>query len=430
MQNSGFLRFWGQGFWPAVGREDETRLKLAWLVILRWITVLVQAGAIALAAGLNLVLPEQVPVLAVFPLALFLANLWAARGLVQPVQAVQNAPARLLFWMLLDWVLFLMPISLVSGVHNPFFPLVFLHIALAAVLLPGLSSLLFLGIVLVSVYLLHPVIYLFGNAGYLRLSVFLATAIQSFVLLMVWGFVRWVSLRLEHYRQQWQALQQQQERLQRLQLLGALGAGVAHEFATPINTLRLRLSRLARQYEEEAMPPDLVVALQAQARCESKLRTLASLPSVESLSQQEPLALTPVIRQLIENWARRYPRLPLNLELELAPDFKLPLPELALRQALENLLDNAVQAAGLDKPVRVCLKQNLREIVLEICDQGPGWPEIVRKHLGEPFVTTRSEGTGLGLYMVYLLAQAQGGQLELRDQVPQGACARLSLPCV
>ena len=63
-------------------------------------------------------------------------------------------------------------------------------------------------------------------------------------------------------------------------------------------------------------------------------------------------------------------------------------------------------------------------------DRGSGWPEVVRRHLGEPFVTTKPEGVGLGLYYVHSLSEAIGAELTLADREFGGAEARISLPIV
>jgi signal transduction histidine kinase len=63
-----------------------------------------------------------------------------------------------------------------------------------------------------------------------------------------------------------------------------------------------------------------------------------------------------------------------------------------------------------------------------VADRGPGWPEIVRNHLGEPFVTTKPGGVGLGLYYVHSLSEAIGANLLLEDRPDGGAIARVSLP--
>jgi len=63
-----------------------------------------------------------------------------------------------------------------------------------------------------------------------------------------------------------------------------------------------------------------------------------------------------------------------------------------------------------------------------VLDRGEGWPDVVRHHLGEPFVTTKPDGVGLGLYYVYNLAAAIGARLHLVDRPDGGAIAQLSLP--
>ena len=67
---------------------------------------------------------------------------------------------------------------------------------------------------------------------------------------------------------------------------------------------------------------------------------------------------------------------------------------------------------------------------LAVQDRGSGWPEVVRRHLGEPFVTTKPEGVGLGLYYVHSLSEAIGAELTLADREFCGAVARISLPIV
>jgi C4-dicarboxylate-specific signal transduction histidine kinase len=66
--------------------------------------------------------------------------------------------------------------------------------------------------------------------------------------------------------------------------------------------------------------------------------------------------------------------------------------------------------------------------IVSVLDRGAGWPEVVRSHLGEPFVTTKPEGVGLGLYYVHSLSEALGAELVLEDRPEGGAIARVSLP--
>ena len=105
------------------------------------------------------------------------------------------------------------------------------------------------------------------------------------------------------------------------------------------------------------------------------------------------------------------------------------LPAVAFSQALLNLIDNAQQAGG-GAPIEVIVRNQAGRIDVVVLNRGEGWPDVVRSHLGEPFVTTKPDGIGLGLYYVHSLSEAVGGELILEDRVEGGAAARISLPAV
>ena len=104
------------------------------------------------------------------------------------------------------------------------------------------------------------------------------------------------------------------------------------------------------------------------------------------------------------------------------------LPAIAFTQAVLNLVENALEESTPETPVDVTVRATPERVEVEVRDHGPGWPTIVRAHLGEPFVTTRPGGVGLGLYFAYTLAETIGGELELDDAPGGGAIARLVLP--
>ncbi|MDD1620361.1 MAG: ATP-binding protein [Methylococcaceae bacterium] len=99
----------------------------------------------------------------------------------------------------------------------------------------------------------------------------------------------------------------------------------------------------------------------------------------------------------------------------------------ALRGALLNLLNNAVEAGAerIDFSVRQSDAMNIR-IVIE--DDGPGIDEQQQTRLFEPFYTTKSHGTGLGLAVVDSVVKAHGGSIVCRSAVGQGTTFTLTLP--
>jgi signal transduction histidine kinase len=107
-----------------------------------------------------------------------------------------------------------------------------------------------------------------------------------------------------------------------------------------------------------------------------------------------------------------------------------------IQQVLLNLVINAEQAMLSANGrgalvVRTWHDSERESVMLEINDDGPGIPEELQAKIFDPFFTTKEvgQGTGLGLSVSLGIAQAHGGNLELRPAAYGGACFRLTLPC-
>ena len=98
-----------------------------------------------------------------------------------------------------------------------------------------------------------------------------------------------------------------------------------------------------------------------------------------------------------------------------------------LRQALFNLLLNAIQAVEPGGEIRVfAARRNAAEAVLEIRDNGPGVPQERRTEIFRPYFTTHKTGTGLGLAVVQQIVLAHGWEIECLPNAPKGALFRIS----
>ncbi len=106
-----------------------------------------------------------------------------------------------------------------------------------------------------------------------------------------------------------------------------------------------------------------------------------------------------------------------------------------ISQAVTNILQNAADSMeqrhdGAGEPARIKLrlyKGKAGVTLIEVEDNGPGWPKDGRDQLTEPYVTTRSKGTGLGLAIVKKIMEDHGGNLVLDDSGTGGALVRLEL---
>ena len=103
----------------------------------------------------------------------------------------------------------------------------------------------------------------------------------------------------------------------------------------------------------------------------------------------------------------------------------------ALVSILQNLISNAAEAGSTHIDV-TCAEAGAREpqVVIKLSDNGKGIPEAVAAHVFDPFFTTRSAGTGLGLAVARNVIRAHGGDIELDSTVESGCTMVLHLPAM
>ena len=246
-------------------------------------------------------------------------------------------------------------------------------------------------------------------------------------------------------RQTQQTVMQQE----RLRALGQMASGIAHDINNAISPVALYteallerepgLSERGRGYLVTiARAIDDVAATVARMREFYRQRE----PQLQAIS----LRLNPLVQQVIDLTEARWSDMPqqrgavIRLETELAPDLPAVLGvESEVREALINLVFNAADAmpdggvlrlrthcTGPDEPAGPVAT---RYAILEVTDTGVGMDEDTRRRCLEPFFTTKGErGTGLGLAMVYGIAQRHGAEVEIDSRVGSGTTVRLSFP--
>jgi signal transduction histidine kinase len=126
------------------------------------------------------------------------------------------------------------------------------------------------------------------------------------------------------------------------------------------------------------------------------------------------------------------PKLKAGIEVE--RDYQPGLPAIEalgseLNQVWTNIIDNAVDAMGGQGRIRIRAFTRDADLVVEICDDGPGIPPEVRERIFEPFYTTKppGSGTGLGLHISHNVIARHGGRIEVRSR-PGETCFEVVLP--
>ncbi len=223
---------------------------------------------------------------------------------------------------------------------------------------------------------------------------------------------------------------------ERFAAVGRMAGDVGHEINNPLQILSLSLEELraAPSVTADAAAAEVVgyavVATDRISKIVAGLRTYA-LPEELSLERLSP---GEIVRGALAAARTDLPDLPdVHLDLGETPDV---LGDRArLQQAIGQALSNAARAvaampAGTGRVELRTRRTADGEVLIEVRDNGDGFPATVLSRLGEPFVRTQSsgEGTGLGLFVIRGIVAAHGGMLELENSRGGGAVLRILLP--
>jgi len=223
------------------------------------------------------------------------------------------------------------------------------------------------------------------------------------------------------------AAEEARRRSERLALAGALTAGLAHEVRSPLNAIALAAQRLERAQPEEPALGFARLVRDEVRRLEGVLREFLDLARPVS-ERRETVPLAEIVGEVAELLASEAGEAAVTLAPPAGAAFAT-VDRDAVRRAVINLVRNAIQASPAGAAVRVELEQDPRgEARLRVLDDGAGIPEEMAERLLEPFVTTRADGTGLGLALVRRVAEEHSGSFHLTNRPTAGAEAVLVLP--
>lgn len=416
-------RFINEYFSPtAWGQRDEAAAKYRWILKLRWIALLVQLSSIWPGVELGFLAHEDIIPFTGIVLFLGIINLVSVRL----PKNLKVRPVHLFSQLTVDLIVLLALLFLTGGLQNPFVTLLLFHAVLSSLLLETKWNISYFGLIsfgLLGLYWAPLPRAVLHNP--IHTSIILAS--QLVVALAIWILTSWLSRTLIAFRSHVSHLELHQNRMDRLRAIGALAAGFSHEFATPLNTIKLRLDRLERKLNCSEHPnsqDDFLIAKEAIAQCDSSLKSLHRSQVDENNWTLQIVSMDSFIKGICEEWQTDHPDADLQFSVTPGGRYLCRVPQLALSQTLLNLLDNAWESAPLVS-IRVQLTADEDWIALNICDNGPGIPALVLKKLGEPFVTTKTDGTGLGLFNAVNLVGALGGNFEVTNLPSKGAEAKI-----
>lgn len=218
---------------------------------------------------------------------------------------------------------------------------------------------------------------------------------------------------------------------QKLAALGRLTSGVAHEVKNPLNAMRIHLELLKTRLLGER--PEVLENLDVIAHEIQRLDRVVQ--GFLKFVRPQELCLVPVdINALLTEVARlsapEAAQTRTQITLDLAPDLPSAMGDAELlRQACANLLTNALQAMPRGGTVTLATRLLAEEAVeVRVIDQGVGIPPEDLDKIFRLYYTTKPDGSGIGLSLVYRIVQMHDGRIEVESAAGQGATVILTLP--
>ncbi|QJQ96688.1 MULTISPECIES: ATP-binding protein [Halomonadaceae] len=204
-------------------------------------------------------------------------------------------------------------------------------------------------------------------------------------------------------------------------------AGTAHELGTPLSTMAVLLSEMRQDARDNAALREDIDLLRTQVdTCKLRLQQLVANADRRRLAEPERQMASEWLSQVVQRWLVLRPDVSHRLEIA---DKRGP-PYLAvdttLEQALTNLLNNAADANP--ENVAISLDWSADEVIIDIRDHGPGIAMSIADQLGDTFISTKSKGMGIGLFLTHATINRFGGGVSLYNHQEGGTLTEVKLP--
>ena len=225
-------------------------------------------------------------------------------------------------------------------------------------------------------------------------------------------------------------LQRAQQHQKRLAALGEMAAGLAHQIRTPLSSVVLYASHLKNASLDQTRRNKMTNRVISQVKHLETLVNDMLLFAKGSTLAKESFTLDELVGDL--NQAAEESVLDTGISLCIERHLQqgwLLGNKTMLQSCVQNLMDNAIQAmAGEGKITLTVQAAAASSVDIILTDTGPGIPQPLQDKIFEPFYTSRAAGTGLGLSVVKLVAQAHQGDVWLQSTEGEGCRFGIRLP--
>ena len=219
----------------------------------------------------------------------------------------------------------------------------------------------------------------------------------------------------------------------RLSDIGALAATVAHELRTPLGVIRIGAYNMKRKTEDPALLKH-ISHIETKVIEADKIISNLLLYSRIKMPSMEEVRLYDLLKECVDHAVENLKDHPVRILSQFDPiqNESVKLDPLQIKEVFHNILANAVDALANRKDGQIKVSAlrygPKKEISITFEDNGIGISEPDLKRIHEPFFTTKSKGTGLGLTVCTQIIHNHGGRIEVASQIGQGSVFTVILP--
>ena len=403
---------------------SANRQNLWRLTLIRILVLAAQAGSVAVAYWTELMPLPWLSLSITLALSSLLCAFTALRlRLSLPVTELEYA-----LQLACDLLIHSVLLYYSGGSTNPFVSYYLVPLAIAAVTLPWIYSLVLSGIALVAYSLLLVQFYPLEHLPLARdtmqvYGMWLSIALAAAVITL------FAARMAEELRRQEQLRSERREdslRDEQLLAVATQAAGAAHELGTPLATMSVLLNEMRQDHTDPQLLEDLGVLQDQVKLCKETLQHLVRAAEANRRMAVDEQPVTDWMRESLDRWHLMRPETSYRFQRLCEGEAPRLTPPPDLTQALLNLLNNAADACpdNLD----VSLNWDAHDIVITIRDHGPGVPPAIAEAIGKPFITTKGKGFGLGLFLSKASVTRAGGSVKLYSHEQGGTLTELRLP--
>lgn len=321
-----------------------------------------------------------------------------------------------------------------GGSSNPFITYYLVPVTIAAATLPwryawiiATSALLAYSLLMVN---FHPVPQLaHGSHTDRGVSLHVLGMWLNFALSA--GLVTFFIYKMAHaLRSREQALSRTREaalRNEQVLAVATQAAGTAHELGTPLSTMAVLLTEMRDDARDNPMLiKDIELLRQQVDTCKSRLRQLVENADRRRMGEPQVRDAEMWLAGVVQRWLVLRPDVSHLMEVAERRGRPWISVDTTLEQALTNLLNNAADANPDN--ILIGLDWNTEEVIIDIRDHGPGVALSIADQLGETFVSTKSKGLGIGLFLTHATINRLGGGVSLYNHPDGGTLTEVVLP--